>query len=104
MDYNYELKFNDGNGVSEDGRSFKVHQHNPRFGEDGQPEFIEKVLTPEEIVEEERKNGRDCTVEDVLNTFAAYKESQEKWATSTERYNDTQKCMPKKIELREPKS
>ena len=101
MVYGYEIKYNDGNGVTEDGRGFKVHQYNPKYGEEGEPEYIDKILTPEEIVEEERRHGRNCTVEDVISSFNSYKESQERWATDTERYNDTQKCMPKNLELRE---
>ena len=101
MEYKYELKFNDGNGVTEDGRGFKVHQYNPKYGEKDEPEFIDKILTPEDIVEEERKHGKNCTVEEVLISFKTYKESQERWATDTERFNDTQKCKPDNLKLRE---
>lgn len=101
MDYRYEIKFNDGNGVTEDGRGFKIHKYNPKFGAEGEPEFIDKVLTAEDIVEEERKNGRDCTVEDVISSLSVYKDSQEKWATSTERYEDTHKRTVVGLELRD---
>lgn len=101
MDYKYEIQFNDKNGVTEDGRGYKVHRLNPDFGKEGEPEFIDVVLTAEQIVEDEKSHGRDCTVEDVQKAFAIYKEDQESWATATERYEDTHKRPIAGIDLRD---
>ena len=74
MNIDYELRLNDGNGVSADGKKYILHKLNPNRGLPNEPEYIHEEIPIE--------NGEGWA--------AVYKDAQSSWATAEERYHDEQ--------------
>lgn len=72
MEYKYELRLNDNNGVSEDGTKFLIHRLNPDRGRKNQPEYIDEEIP----------------IEEGAAWASLYKDAQSSWATGEERYHD----------------
>lgn len=74
MDHREILRRNDGNGVSEDGTQFIIHQLNPNRMLPNEPEYIDEEIP----------------IEGNEGWATEYRGEQGLWATSQERYHDEQ--------------
>ncbi len=74
MRFDYLLKLNDGNGISEDGTKFIFHSLNPNRGLPNEPEYIHEEIPIEQDAE----------------WVKVYQDEQSSWATTEERYQDEQ--------------
>lgn len=72
MKINEIARRNDGNYVTEDGTQYVMCYLNPAYGEEGEPEYIKKVIP----------------IDGTEGWVAEYQDAQHKWATADERETD----------------